>query len=107
MRAVVLLFLAALTAPLSAAELNATPAASPILDPVKEGEALAAKLRAAAPLDSSEFNGVLEIDRAGKRQSIPIVSRISVTETNWRVAYRSLPTNGALAETLEIGRAHV
>lgn len=106
MRVAVLVLLAALAASLRAADFNAaasTPAASPILDPVKEGQELAAKLRSAAPEDSSEFSGVLEITaKDGRQRFIPLVSKIIITSTNWQVVYQSTPTNGAPAETLTI-----
>ena len=106
MRVAVLVLLAALAAPLRAADFNAaasTPAASPILEPVKEGQELAAKLRSAAPEESSEFSGVLEITaKDGRQRFIPIISKITVTSTNWQVVYQSAPTNGVPAETLTI-----
>jgi hypothetical protein len=106
MRAVALLLLVALAAPLDAAEFSAsspTPAATPILEPVKEGQELAAKLRSAVPEEGSEISGVLEITtKDGRQQFIPIVSRITVNATNWQVVYQSAPTNGTRAETLTI-----
>jgi hypothetical protein len=101
--AVALVLLIALAATLRAADFNAAPAVAPILEPVKEGQELAAKLRSAAPEEGSEFSGVLEItSKDDRRRFIPIVSRITVTATNWQVVYESAPTNGAPAETLTI-----
>jgi len=78
-------------------------AGSPILDPVREGQELAARLRSSAPEGSSEFSGVLEVTTKDDRQRfIPIVSKITVTATNWQVIYQTAPTNGAPAETLTI-----
>jgi hypothetical protein len=106
MRAVALVHLIALSASLCAADFNAaspTPAATPILEPVKEGQELATKLRSAVPEESSEFSGVLEITtKEGRQMFIPISSKITVTSTNWQVVYQSAPTNGTPAETLII-----
>jgi Outer membrane lipoprotein-sorting protein len=103
MRAVALVLLAVLAVSSRAADFNAAPAVSPILDPVKEGNELAAKLRSAVPEESSEFSGVLEITaKDGRQRFIPIVSKITVTSTNWQVVYRSVPTNSMPAETLTI-----
>jgi hypothetical protein len=100
---VVLLLLIGAGTASSAADARTQPNVAPILDPKKEGLELAAKLRAAAPAENSEFSGTVEItDREGKQTSIPIISRISVGPTNWFVLYRSAPTNGAAAETLVI-----
>lgn len=103
MRAVALVLLAALGMSMHAAEPKSTSVASTILDPDKEGQELAAKLRFAAPAEDSEFSGVLEItDRDGNQRFVPINSKTAVTETNWQVIYRSNPTNDTLAETLVI-----
>ena len=103
MRAVALALLVFLGPATHAAERNPAPVASTILNPDKEGQELAARLRAAAPAESSEFGGVLEISRQdGKQSWIPINSETAITETNWQVIYRSSPTNGAPAETLAI-----
>jgi hypothetical protein len=106
MRAVILVLLSALATTLHAADFNAAtlnPAATPILEPVKEGQELAAKLRSAAPEEGSEISGVLEITaKDGRQMFIPITSRITVNATNWQVVYQSAPTNGAPAETLTI-----
>ena len=106
MRAVALVLLIALGVPLREIVLAATsptPAASPILEPVKEGQELAAKLRSAVPEEGSEISGVLEITvKDGRQQFIPIVSKITITSTNWQVVYQSAPTNGTPAETLTI-----
>jgi len=106
MRVVALVQLLALGASLRAADfdaVSANPGATPILEPVKEGQELAAKLRSAVPEESSEFSGVLEITaKDGRQQFIPLTSRIIVTSTNWQVVYQSAPTNGAPAETLTI-----
>jgi hypothetical protein len=107
MRVVFAILLAAVAAPIHGAESVAAPAASPIFEPVREGQELAAKLRSAFPAENSEFSGVLEItDRAGKPVAfVPVVSKVVVTETNWHVTYRVAPTNGAPAETLVIWHA--
>lgn len=98
-----LVLLGALTASLNGADFNAAPAVTPILDPVKEGQELAAKLRSAVPEESSEFSGVLEITaKDGRQHFIPIVSKITVTSTNWQVVYQSASTNSIPAETLTI-----
>jgi hypothetical protein len=100
---VVLLVLVGACTASSAADSRAQPNVAPIVDPKKEGMELAAKLRSAAPAENSEFSGTLEItEREGKPTFIPIVSRISVSPTNWFVLYRTAPTNGAAAETLVI-----
>lgn len=88
-----------------AADFNNPPPASPIMDPAKEGQELAAKLRSFAPVQNSEFSGTLEITpRDGRPQFIPITSRLVLGPTNWQVFYHSAPTNGATAETLVITR---
>jgi hypothetical protein len=99
-----LLFLVAgLCAAASAADSRTQPNIAPILDPKKEGLELAARLRAAAPAENSELSGTLEItEREGRQTFTPIISRISVTPTNWFALYRTAPTNGAAAETLII-----
>ena len=101
-----LVLLIALGVSLPAADFTATsptPAASPILEPAREGQEIAAKLRSAAPEESSEFSGVLEITaKDGRQRFIPLVSTITITSTNWQVVYRTAPTNGAPAETLTI-----
>lgn len=102
MRAVALVLLAALGTTLRAAD-SLPPGASPILDPATEGKEMAARLRSSGPEENSEFSGVLEITaKDGRQRFVPIVSRISVTASNWRVVYQSAPTNGAPAETLSI-----
>jgi hypothetical protein len=102
MRAVVLLLLAGLGMTLRAAD-TLPPGASPILEPAKEGQEMAARLRSAAPEEASEFSGVLEITaKDGRQRFVPIVSKITVTATNWQVMYQSAPTNGESAETLTI-----
>jgi hypothetical protein len=101
-----LLLLIVLATTLRAADFNTAPAVSAILEPVKEGQELAARLRSAAPEESSEFSGVLELTtKDDRRRFIPIVSRITVSSTNWQVVYQSSPTNGAPTETLTIVHA--
>jgi len=79
------------------------PGASPILDPAKEGQEMAARLRSSGPEEGSEFSGVLEITaKDGRQRFTPMVSKITVTTSNWQVVYQSLPTNGVPAETLTI-----
>ena len=103
MRAVALALLVFLGPAIRAAERNPAPVASTILNPDKEGQELAARLRAATPTEDSKFSGVLEINRQdGKQSWVPINSGTVTTETNWQVFYRSSPTNGAPAETLVI-----
>jgi len=103
MRAVALALLVFLGPAIHAAERNPAPVASTILNPEKEGQELAARLRAATPAASSEFGGVLEISRQdGKQSWISFHSETAITETNWQVIYRSSPTNDAPAETLVI-----
>jgi len=103
MRAVALALLVSLGPEIHAAERNPVPVASTILNPDKEGQELAARLRAATPTEDSKFSGVLEISgQDGKQSLVPINSGTVITETNWQVIYRSSPTNGAPAETLVI-----
>ena len=105
MRAALVLLLALGTSS-PAADFNTQFGASTILDPVKEGQELAAKLRSAVPAEESQFSGVLEITgRDGQQIFVPIVSKVAVTETNRQVIYRSSPTNGLPAETLVITHA--
>ncbi len=110
-RFALLLAFVALNTMLEGAEPATLAAASPILNPEKEGQALAAKLRDSAPAENSEITGVLEIEsRAGQVRTVPLVSRITVTATNWQVVYHTTGTNVAPAETLTIvhesGRAN-
>jgi len=99
----ILFLLVGLGAVSSAADSRTQPNVAPILDPKKEGAELAVKLRSAAPAENSEFSGFLKItERDGKQTFLPIISRISVTPTNWFALYRTAPTNGLAAETLII-----
>lgn len=98
----VLLF-AALATTVRSAEPVTLAAASPIRNPEKEGQELAAKLRDSAPTEASEINGVLEITTpAGQIRTVPITSRITVTSTNWHVVYQTTGSNLVPAETLTI-----
>jgi hypothetical protein len=100
------LLLVAFGATLPAADLTAAspnPAASPILDPAREGQELAARLRSAVPEESARFSGVLEItSKDGRQRFIPIVSNLTILSNNWQVTYESATTNGAPAESLTI-----
>ncbi len=103
MRISVLLALAAFSVWIHAADFNPLPIASTILDPEKEGQELAARLRASAPVEASEINGFFAITTRDDEQNfVPIVSRVSLSATNWQAVYQSAPTNGALAERLVI-----
>ena len=102
MRAVALILLIALGPTLRAAD-ALPPGASPILEPTKEGQEMAARLRSSGPEENSEFSGVLEItEKDGRQRFVPIVSKITVATNHWQVVYQSMPTNGAPAETLII-----
>lgn len=85
------------------AEAGSLSAASSILNPEAEGRELAARLRASAPAENSEFTGILEITgRDDSQRFVPILSRVTVSPTNWLVVYQSKPTNSEPAETLTI-----
>jgi len=102
-RVVLLLVFAALSTMMEGAAPVALAATSPILNPEKEGQELAAKLRDSTPAENSEITGVLEITtHAGQVRTVPIVSRITVTPTNWQVSYQTTDTNLVPAETLTI-----
>src|SRR5687768_15198070 len=95
MRAVAVVLLLAVLGTTSRAGDPLPPGASPILDPAKEGQEMAARLRSSVPEENSEFSGVLEITaKDGRQRLMPIVSRITVATSNWQVVYQSLPTNG-------------
>ncbi len=106
MRVPLLLPMLAFTATVCAADFNAAtvvPAASPIFEPAREGQEMAARLRAAVPEESSAFSGVLEIlTKDGRQRFIPIVSKITLSSNAWHVTYQSAPTNGVAAEILTI-----
>lgn len=88
---------------LPAAETKSPAAPLSFPDPDRDGQELAAKLRDVVPEGNSSFSGVLQItSRDDTVRFVPIASEISVTPTNWVVTYRSMPTNGAAAETLTI-----
>ena len=74
---------------------STAPAASPIMDPEKEGLELAARLLSAMPAASSETRGLLEIRTSGgriTRQRLQCV--IAVTATNWMITYRAGVADG-------------
>jgi len=76
---------------------------SVIPDPVKAGQELAAKLRASAPAQESEFTGKFIITTEGGRVTeIPVASVIAVGQTNWQVVYQTFNPSGAPAESLRI-----
>jgi hypothetical protein len=103
MRAVALSFVLALAQTGFAASPNPPPPASPIVDPEREGLELATRLRSTVPAESSEFTGVLEVtSRDGSIRSVPVLSKLTVTPTNWLVVYQSGPTNQTPSETLTI-----
>ncbi len=105
------LFLSLASLLLSLANLPAAETKSPTAplsypDMDRDGQELAAKLRDVRPEANSSFSGVLQItSRDDTVRFVPIASDISVTPTNWVVTYRSMPTNGAAAETLTITHA--
>lgn len=105
------LFLSLASLLLSLANLPAAETKSPTAplsypDMDRDGQELAAKLRDVRPEANSSFTGVLQItSRDDTVRFVPIASDISVTPTNWVVTYRSMPTNGAAAETLTITHA--
>jgi hypothetical protein len=102
-RIILLLVLSTLGALVEGAEPVSLAAVSPILNPEKEGQELAAKLRDSAPAEASEISGVLEIiTRTGQVRTVPLISRITVTSTNWQVSYQTTGTNPVPAETLTI-----
>ena len=102
MRTAALIALAALGVSIHAADLDSL-AASNILDPEKEGQELAARLRSAAPVESADIQGLLTIStRDDQMFFIPVVSHVNLSPTNWQVVYQSAPTNGSPAEKLVI-----
>ena len=91
---------------LPAAETKSPAAPLSFPDPDRDGQELAAKLRAVVPEANSSFGGMFKItSRDDTVWFVPIASDISVTPTNWVVTYRSMPTNGAPKETLTITHA--
>jgi Outer membrane lipoprotein-sorting protein len=80
------------------------PAQTPeIPDPVKSGRELAERLRKAGPAKSASFDGLMSIVRTGKTNTVPIASRIVVTETNWYIRY--VAGTGSSAEVLTVERS--
>jgi len=74
-----------------------------IPDPVKSGRELAERLRKAGPAKSASFDGLMLIVRPGKTNTIPIASRILVTESNWHVRYIAGP--GLAGDVLTVVRS--
>lgn len=91
MRAAVSALLLAISCLVSpAADGKNSPSVSPILDPEKEGQEMAERLRSSTPTENSGFAGVLEMTgREGHTLSIPIVSEIVVGPTNWQSVYKA------------------
>jgi hypothetical protein len=80
------------------------PAQTPeIPDPAKSGRELADRLRKAGPAKSASFDGLMLIIRPGKTNTLPIASRILVTETNWYIRY--VAGIGSSAEVLTVERS--
>lgn len=64
------------------------PGQGPIIpDPAGAGQEIAARLRSAGPSQGANFTGTLIVIRPERTNAFPIASTISVTETNWQVAY--------------------
>jgi hypothetical protein len=90
---------------LSATVLGAEPNVTPVLNPEKQGAELAARLRAAQPVEPSEFKGTLVITtREDSITTIPILSRIVPRGSNWLVLYQAAATPGRSGEELSILR---
>jgi hypothetical protein len=101
---VVLLWLATVTA-VAAAESDFT-VASNIIDPDKEGQELAARLRSAKPDGSADFQGVLGLTaRNGTVRKIPLRSHVNLTSTNWQATYEALQPDGSVGSRLAIVHA--
>ena len=78
-------------------------AVAPVLNPEKEGQELAARLRSATPSENSEFRGTLIIRQRGVETNlVPIRSAITVGRTNWQVTYETSSTGAIHAEKLVI-----
>lgn len=76
---------------------------SAVPDPVKAGEELAARLRAAVPAQDAEFTGKLVIVTEGGRVSeMPVASKVTAGSTNWQVIYQTFNQAGAPHESLRI-----
>jgi hypothetical protein len=92
---------------LSALGLSAQPKAgmppAVIPDPIKAGQELAAKLRAAVPAQDAEFTGKFIIVTEGGRVSeVPVASKVTTGSTNWQVIYQTFDRSGVPRENLRI-----
>jgi len=85
------------------AQRAASPTAElPPPDP-QSGEALAEKLRAAVPVEKTQFSGVLKVrDREGHTTVIPVTCQVLPGEPTWKVIYEVPSTNSRPAEKLII-----
>ena len=78
----------------------------PAPDPERDGQTMAARLRAAVPEQDSEFTGRLFITaRDGQFREVPIVSRLMVGRTNWQVTYRTVSDGKRPEEVLTITKS--
>ena len=74
-----------------------------IPDPLKSGRELAERLRKAGPAKSARFDGTMIMVRPANTNTLPISSRIVVTETNWYILY--VAGTGSAAEVLTVERS--
>src|SRR5689334_19663123 len=77
-----------------------TAAPPPDADPVRDGQAIAQRLRQAGPEKSASFDGWMTITRPDRTNLLRIHSRLEVTSSNWLIRYVA-GTNPPL-ETLTI-----
>jgi len=102
------LFLISLTIPLGVgwrvAGATVSPApTSTIVNPVAEGQQLAARLRDLPPAEASRVEGFLEIlPRVGPLQSIPMTCTITPLTNGWEVAYVARGSNATAGSVLAI-----
>jgi hypothetical protein len=66
------------------------------------GQALAVRLRSAAPDEASQFHGLLIIKSKGVTSEIPISCHVIVNSTNWETDYDTGATNRTGAERLMV-----
>ena len=74
----------------------------PVIDSAREGQAVAARLRAAMPGEDAEYGGVLRIRRGQVIRTIPITSRLSTGKTSWQIIYETQATDERPAQKLTV-----
>jgi len=88
---------------LGAAEAPPAPASATPANAELDGRELAARLRDSVPERASELKGLLLVtSRDGKVTETPIVSKITISPTNWQVSYHAAARGAVPGETLVI-----